>query len=280
MRRSDLFPYDSGFTPWMTSRANSRFPLSLYVPTSASASEPSPLLVLIHGTTRKDWMRDSFRDFAERTGTVLLAPLFPVGAAAADDVHGYKWIDAHGMRFDLLLLDMIDQAAETWPLATNRFALFGYSGGGQFAHRSLYLHPHRLTALSIGAPGNVTLPDSDRPWPAGVRGLKERFGVDFDPDAVRAVPIHLVVGGADTETWEIAKSPGDPVYVGGVNDESTTRIEKLKRLRDALDALGASTRLDVVEGAAHHGPAMTPAVTGWLASHETAIRTSPDTGGG
>ena len=280
MRRSDLFPYDSGFTPWMTSRTNSRFPLSLYVPKSVSASERSPLLVLIHGTTRKDWMRDSFRDFAERTGTVLLAPLFPVGAGAADDVHGYKWIDAHGMRFDLLLLDMIDQAAETWPLATNRFALFGYSGGGQFAHRFLYLHPHRLAALSIGAPGNVTLPDLVRPWPAGVRGQEERFGVDFDPDAVRAVPIHLVVGGADTETWEIAKSPEDPVYVGGVNDESTTRIAKLKRLRDALDALGASTRLDVVEGAAHHGPAMTPAVTGWLASHETAIRISSDTGGG
>ena len=280
MRRSDLFPYDSGFTPWMTSRANPRFPFSLYVPKAISANEPPPLLVLIHGTTRKDWMRDSFRDFAERSGTVLLAPLFPVGAAAADDVHGYKWIDAHGMRFDLLLLDMIDQAAETWPLATNRFALFGYSGGGQFAHRFLYLHPHRLTALSIGAPGNVTLPDSDRPWPAGVRGLKERFGVDFDPDAVRAVPIHLVVGGADTETWEIAKSPGDPVYIGGVNDESTTRIAKLKRLRDALDALGASTRLDVVEGAAHHGPAMAPAVTGWLASHETAIRISPGSGGG
>ena len=266
MHRSDLHPYDSGFTPWMTSRMNPRFPLSLYVPKSTSTSERSRLLVLIHGTTRKDWFRDSFRDFAERTGTVLLAPLFPVGAAAADDVHGYKWLDAHGMRFDLLVLDMIDQAAEIWPLATDRFALFGYSGGGQFAHRFLYLHPHRLTALSIGAPGNVTLPDPVRPWPAGLGGLEERFGVAFDAGAVRAVPIHLVVGGADTETWEIAKSPDDPVYVAGVNDESTSRISKLKRLRGALDALGSSTRLDLIEGAAHHGPAMAPAVTRWLAS--------------
>ena len=256
---------------------NPRFPLSLYVPESASASVHCPLLVLIHGTTRKDWLRDGFRDFAERTGTVLLAPLFPVGAAAQDDVHGYKWLDAHGMRFDLLLLDMIDQAAEIRPLATNRFALFGFSGGGQFAHRFLYLHPHRLAALSIGAPGNVTLPDPARPWPAGVAGLEERFGVEFDVDAVRAVPIHLVVGGADTETWEIAKSPDDPVYVGGVNDESTTRIEKLKRLRDALDVLGSSTRLDVVEGAAHHGPAMAPAVTRWLASRGAGSGPSGET---
>lgn len=84
------------------------------------------------------------------------------------------------MRFDLLVLDMIDPAAEIWPLSTDRFALFGYSGGGQFAHRFLYLHPHRPTALSIGAPGNVTLPDPVRPWPAGVRGLhaaSERPGI-------------------------------------------------------------------------------------------------------
>ena len=250
---------------------NPRFPLCLYVPKSASASDRAPLLVLIHGTTRRDWMRDSFRDFAERTGTVLLLPLFPVGAAAPDDVHGYKWIDAHAVRYDVLLLDMIDQAAEMWPLASNRFALFGFSGGGQFSHRFLYLHPHRLTALSIGAPGNVTLPDFTRPWPAGLRGLEERFGVELDTDAVQAIPIHLVVGGADTETWEIAKSPDDPVYIGGVNDESTTRIEKLKRLGDALDAFGVSTRLDVVEGAAHDGPAVASAVTRWMASGEAGF---------
>ena len=200
----------------MTSRVNPYFPLSLHVPKSTPASERSPLLVLIRGSTRRDWMRDSFCDFAERTGTVLLVPLFSVGAAA-DDVHGFKWIDAHEVRYDLLLLDMIELAAEFRPLATNRFALFGYSGGGQFAHRFLYLHPHRLTALSIGAPGNVTLPDFVRPWSAGLRGLEERFGVEFNADAVQAVPIHLVVGGADTETWEIARSPDDPVYVGGVN---------------------------------------------------------------
>lgn len=277
MRRSDLRPYDSGFTPWMTSRSNPRFPMSLYVPRSTSSSERSRLLVLIHGTTRKDWLRDGFRDFAERTGTVLLAPLFPVGAAAEDDVHGYKWLDTHGMRYDLLLFDMIREVAEVWPLATDRFALFGFSGGGQFAHRFLYLHPRRLTALSIGAPGNVTLPDPLSPWPAGVRGLEDRLGVEFDADAVRAVPIHLVVGGADTETWEIGKSPGDPVYIEGVNDETTTRIDKLKRLRDSLDALGSSTRLDVVDGAAHDGPAMAPAVTRWLGSSGAGFNPTGDT---
>ncbi|MCY4394665.1 MAG: alpha/beta hydrolase [Rhodospirillaceae bacterium] len=264
MKRADLFPYDTGFTPWMASRLDPRFALSLYVPQSLRQDDPAPLLVLIHGTSRRDNFRDGFRDFAERTGTVLLAPLFPVGAAAADDVHGYKWIDGDGVRFDLLLLDMIGQAAAIWPLAADRFALFGYSGGGQFAHRFLYLHPHRLTALSVGAPGNVTLPDPARPWPAGVSGLEERFGIGFDNDAIRAVPLHMVVGGADTETWEIAKEPGDPVYIRGVNDESTSRIERLKRLEFEMARRGSSTQFELVEGVAHDGPAVVPAVTLWL----------------
>ncbi len=264
MKRADLFPYDTGFTPWIASRTDPRFALSLYVPKSLPQGVLAPLLVLIHGTSRRDNFRDGFRDFAERTGTVLLAPLFPVGAAADDDVHAYKWIDGHGVRFDLLLIDMIDQAAEIWPLANDRFALFGYSGGGQFAHRFLYLHPRRLTALSVGAPGNVTLPDPARTWPAGVGGLEARFGIGFDSDAVRAVPVHMVVGDADTETWEIAKDPGDPVYIPGVNDESTNRIERLKRLQCALDRHGSSTQLELVEGVRHDGPAVVPAVTLWF----------------
>jgi len=264
MKRADLFPYDTGFTPWMASRTDPRFALSLYVPESPVQEGRAPLLVLIHGTARRDYFRDGFRDYADRTGTVLLAPMFPVGAAVPGDVHGYKWIEAHGVRFDLLLLDMIDQAAGVWPLATDRFALFGYSGGGQFAHRFLYLHPRRLSALSVGAPGNVTLPDPARPWPAGVGGIETRFGIRFDDDAVPAVPVQLVVGEADTETWEIAKEPGDPVYIRGVNDESTNRIARLKQLQHALEQCGSSTRFELVEGAAHDGPAVVPAVIPWL----------------
>lgn len=264
MNRSDLYPYDSGFTPSMASRMDPRFSLSLYVPGSMPEKGSSRLLVLVHGTSRRDWMRHCFREFSERTGTVLLAPLFPICATAAHDVHGYKWIDSHGVRYDLVLLDMIEQAAGTWRLARDRFALFGYSGGGQFAHRFLYLHPQRLSALSIGAPGNVTLPDPELPWPAGVRGLEERFGIAFDSRAVQAVPIHLVVGDADTETWEIAKSPDDPVYINGVNDQRTDRIARLKRLKSALEAHGSVAPFDLVEGVAHDGSAVAPVVIRWM----------------
>ena len=266
------FPYDTGFVPWVASRLDPRFSWALYVPKSANEDTPAPVLALIHGSTRHDYFREGFRDYAERTGSVVITPLFPIGGADAQDIHGYKRLADFGVRYDLLLLDMIAQAAEIWPLAADRFALFGYSGGGQFVHRFAYAHPDRLSALSIGAPGHVTMPDPDQPWPAGVGDLEEKFGIAFDADALARVPVHLVVGANDTEVWEIARTPDDPLYVKGVNDEESNRVTKLKLLEVALAGLGCKTQFDAVEGVAHDGRAMTPAVTAWL---EATLRLPP-----
>ncbi len=268
MIRSVLHPYDSGFTPWMSSRMDQRFLLSLYVPESLCPASKSQLLVLVHGSSRWDWLRQSFRDFSEKTGTILLAPLFPVLNSDGSDVNAYKWMHSHGFRYDLLLLDMIEQAASIWDIDFDRFALFGFSGGGQFAHRFLYLHPERLSAVSIGAPGNVSLPDQKRDWPAGVKNIEECFGMKFDADAVCAVPIHLVIGDADTEIWEISKQPEDPVYISGVNDQNTNRIERINRLGNELSLLGSIPVIDYVKGASHQGELLAPSVISWL---ETVI---------
>ncbi len=264
MIRSVLYPYDSGFTPWMASRLDQRFLLSLYVPHSLHAKSKSRLLVLVHGTSRCDWLRQSFQDFSERTGTILLAPLFPILNSDCSDMNAYKWMHSHGFRYDLLLLDMIEQAASIWDIDFERFALFGFSGGGQFAHRFLYLYPERLSAVSIGAPGNVSLPDLERDWPAGVGNLEERFGMQFDIDEVRTVPTHLVIGDADTETFEIVKHPEDPIYISGVNDQDTNRIERISRLRSELCLLGSSPVMDYVKGVSHQGAPLVPSVVSWL----------------
>jgi len=273
MKRTDLFPFDTGFVPWITSRLDPRFSWALYVPKSASEKSPAPVLALVHDSTRHDYFREGFRDYAKRTGSVLITPLFPIGGADPRDIHGYKQLTDFGVRYDLLLLDMIAQAAEIWPLATDRFALFGYSGGGQFVHRFAYTHPDRLSALSVGAPGHVTLPDPDRLWPAGVQDIEQNFSIAFDSQSMARVPVQLVVGANDTEVKLIARKPDDPLYVKGVNDEETNRVTKLKRLESALAGIGCKTRFDAVEGAAHDGRAMIPAVTTWLeATLNTPVR--------
>ena len=46
-----------------------------------------------------------------------------------------------GIRYDLILLDMIEDMAKRYPgVHTDQFFMFGHSGGGQFVNRFLLAH--------------------------------------------------------------------------------------------------------------------------------------------
>ena len=92
------------------------------------------------------------------------------------------------IRYDRVLLDIVDEVAGKYGLADARFALFGYSGGGHFAHRFFMLHPDRLWAVAIGASGSVTLLDDTRDFWVGTRDLQARFGIAIDSAAMARVP--------------------------------------------------------------------------------------------
>jgi poly(3-hydroxybutyrate) depolymerase len=141
---------------------------------------------------------------------------------------------------------MVEQAAHTWPVRTDRFLLHGFSAGGQFAHRFAYLHAHRLTGVSIGAPGKITLPARTAAWPSGVRDLHAIFGADVQWDTLKRVPAHFVVGEKDT-TPQRAADDGDGARM------LRTRIENVHALRDAWHEEGLACRLDVVAGVGHSG---------------------------
>jgi poly(3-hydroxybutyrate) depolymerase len=251
--------YHSGPTAFFASQRDQRFSYCLYVPgVHRTATAPLPLTVVVHGTQRMaERYRDAYRGFAEEHETVVLAPLFPAGIGEPGDLHGFKRLSFRGIRFDRVLLDIVDEVAQRYRVDATRFALHGFSGGGQFVHRFAYLHAHRLSALSIGAPGRVTRIDPRVPWWPGTADLRERFGVDLDLDALRTVPVQMIVGAEDTETWEIAE-PG--VAAGG-----DTRVERLTSLRDNFEAHGIGVRLDVVPGLAHRGLRLQPTVQEFFA---------------
>jgi poly(3-hydroxybutyrate) depolymerase len=239
--------YHSGPTAFFASQRDQRFSYCLYVPgVHRTTSKPLPLTVVVHGTQRMaERYRDAYRGFAEENETVVLAPLFPAGIGEPGDLHGFKRLSFRGVRFDRVLLDIVDEVAQRYRVDGTRFALHGFSGGGQFVHRFAYLHARRLSALSIGAPGRVTRIDPRVPWWPGTADLRERFGTDLDLDALRAVPVQMIVGAEDTETWEIAEP--------GVDAGGDTRVERLASLRDNFEAHGIGVRMDVVPGLAHRG---------------------------
>lgn len=259
--------YDFRATTVFAHRADPRFSYTLYVP--LSIKDPAvhvELLVVMHGTGRRfSEYRDAFREFGRWNNCVILCPLFPAGICGDGNRDGYKHLIEGSIRYDEVLLDMVSDVGEAYGRKFNRFAIFGYSGGGQFANRFALVHPERLWALSIGAPGSVTLIDSTRSWWVGMGGFRERFGTDFDVEALRAVPVQMVVGQADLETWEITHRVGGRHYMPGANDAGATRPQRLRTLASSFRAAGINVRFDEVANVAHNGLQVVKTVQDFLA---------------
>jgi poly(3-hydroxybutyrate) depolymerase len=270
--------YDLGATPIFASRADPRFSYCLYVPPSFGRGGPAPdLVVAMHGTGRGFvGYRDAFAEFARWNNCIVLAPLFPIGVRRDGNADGFKYIREADIRYDQVLLAMVDEVAERYGVDFARFALFGYSGGGHFAHRFLMLHPGRLWAVSIGAPGSVTLLDPERDWWVGIRNVRALFGTDLDIETMRQVPVQMVVGAADLETWEITHKPGSRNWMSDANHAGVTRPERLTALRKSFEAAGIPVRFDLLPNMAHDGLQAVPCVQDFLADILAARRQPAD----
>jgi pimeloyl-ACP methyl ester carboxylesterase len=159
----------------------------------------------------------------------------------------------------------VEEVAAKYGQTWDRFALFGYSGGGQFANRFALLHPGRLWAASIGAPGSVTLLDPERDWWVGIRNLSDVFGIGFDAEALTKIPVQMIVGAADLETWEITHKEGGKQWMPGANDAGRTRPERLAALRESFERAGVKVRFDLLPGVAHDRTKVTSKVQDFLA---------------
>jgi poly(3-hydroxybutyrate) depolymerase len=260
--------YDLGHSTIFASRTDPRFSYCTYVPPHlANAKQPMQLVVVVHGTGRAfTEYRDAFAAFAKWNDCIVLCPLFPAGPQGDGNRDGFKHLREADIRYDQILLSMVDEVAVKFGCDFSKFALFGYSGGGQFVNRFGLLHPERLWALSIGAPGSVTLLDFQQDWWVGVRDFEKRFGKPLNLAALKALPVHMVVGKADMETWEITHREGGKFYMAGANDAGRTRPERLEALRQSFEAGRRQVTLDLVDNVPHDGLACVGTVQDFLAS--------------
>lgn len=246
--------YDFGHTTVYASRFDQRFAYCAYVPADydEDGSKTYPLAVIVHGTERGMLAyRDAFADFAEANGVIVLCPLFPANICFPGDLSSYKMLRAGDLHYDAVMLDMIEEMRERYRIEGSRVMMYGFSGGGHFTHRFLYLHPERMLAASIGAPGVVTLADFDHDWWVGVRDFEAVFGKAIDLDAMRRVAVQAVIGGDDLETWEITITPQDPWWMPGADLQGATRNDRIRALKASLERNGLAVRLDVEPGVAH-----------------------------
>jgi len=133
--------YEYGPTSIYSSKHDPRFPYCLYVPPSLGQGGEKPeLIVAMHGTGRGfTGYRDAFSAFARWNNCIILAPLFPIGVMGDGYRDGFKYMREGNLRYDHVLLAIVEEVAERYGIAFDRFGLFGYSGGGHFTHRFLML---------------------------------------------------------------------------------------------------------------------------------------------
>ena len=256
--------YSRGRTPVFASQYDQRFSYCLYVPDDLGPGK-APLVVIQHGTERNFLLyRDHLASFADEHRAVVLAPLFPAGIGDEHDLHNFKFIEYRGIRYDEVLLAMVAEVAARYPVDPGAFYLHGFSGGGQFAHRFFYLHPDRLAGLSIGAPGRITRLDDSLPWWLGTQDFEQHFGRPIDLDALRRVPVLMVVGDQDVDTWEI-NNPGESNWLDGVEQTGKTRVDRLRTLKRNFVSHGIDVRFALVPGVAHRGSLTLPPVRDFFA---------------
>jgi poly(3-hydroxybutyrate) depolymerase len=265
-----LTPYDIGLTPFYALQSDPRLSYCLYVPRGYDPAGVTryKLVVVVHGTDRSaGFYRHQFAQFAEDNEAIILAPLFPCNLAFTGDYENYKILLAGGIRFDLALLSMVEEVAGRYRVEADRFCLHGFSGGGHFAHRFLYVHAGRLRAVSIGAPGVVTLADPAQPFPLGLAGMAEFLGTPLQTDLMKQVSIQCIVGAKDTDTHEIHVGKNEVFWNPGINSTGKTRIERLKTLCRSLQSAGCAVSFEIVPGAGHSERQLFPAVQHFLKRH-------------
>ncbi|PLP58856.1 hydrolase [Mesorhizobium loti] len=260
--------YDFGHTTVYASRYDQRFPYCAYVPQDyeEDGDKTYPLAVIVHGTERgMEAYRNAFADFAEANGVIVLAPLFPTGICFPGDLSSYKMLRHGDLHYDAVMLDMIEEMRERYRIRGERVMMYGFSGGGHFTHRFLFLHPERLLAASIGAPGVVTLLDFDHDFWVGVRDFEKVFGKKIDLEAMRKVAVQMVIGGDDLQTWEITITKDDAWWMPGADLAGATRNDRMRALKASFEKHGIAVQHDIVPGITHDDLHLVPKVKEFFA---------------
>lgn len=223
-------------------QADPRFCFHGYIPESIYDDNVKEfkVAVLVHGTGRNYYQyRNHFQKFADENNFALIMPIFPAGLIDPKDYHSYKVMNYKGLRYDHILLAMLEQYAEKFPkIKIDKVYMAGHSGGGQFTLRFFYLHPDRLLGASIGAPGRPTYLDDTRDFFWGTKNFHQLFDKELDFREMQNVPIQMLIGELDTEY--INETPF------GCN-----RMERICNLKKNFEAHGIAVMKKVVPGMAH-----------------------------
>lgn len=155
----------------------------------------SRVMVSVHGISRNAEEHIlGFIPQAEQYGTTILAPHFPKNIFPRYQRLGNS---AQENRADLAFDSMMQDAMEFLGYSPYPLHMFGFSGGGQFAHRYGMFYPKKVARLVLSAPGWYTFPDPNQYYPFGLRASKEWPNLKFAAESFLGIPVLVLVGEED-----------------------------------------------------------------------------------
>lgn len=205
----------------------------LYVPTRVR--ERAPLLVSVHGLTRKAFQHARrWAPYAERYGVVVVAPRFD-----EDRFGDYQRLGRdEGGRADAVLDEIVRDANRLAGMAEEPIALFGFSGGAQFAHRYAMAYPGKVARAVLVSAGWYTFPDPAVRYPYGVRANRRYARIRFDPKGFLRVPMTVLATqeeGTDGSLRRTARCD---------QQQGVTRWERARRWVGAMRAAAEVHRVE------------------------------------
>lgn len=219
-----------------TLRGDPDLPYFLFVP--EEVTDETALFVTVHGRSRNAVKHaELFAPFVRRLGIVMVAPLF-----TKERFPDYNCLGRAGRseRADLALDRILAEAGRLTGGRTDRIYLFGYSGGGQFAHRYAMAYPDRVAAVAIGAPGWYTFPEGTLAYPRGLRSDGSLPGVvAFDPHRFLRLPMPVLVGERDIQRDPNLNQEPDVDAQQGLH-----RVERARRWTAAMQAAAGAMAYD------------------------------------
>lgn len=220
-----------------------------FVHVPSAGGHNAPVFVAIHGISRNvDEHATLFSTFCEQLGVVLIAPHF-----ASEQSKDYQRLgrDGRGPRADLALDAVLEETGVLTGAATDRFYLFGFSGGAQFAHRYAMAHPNRVIRAVIAAAGWYTFPDRHERFPYGIRRSRELPDLRFDPEEFLRVPMRVIVGDQDITDVDLRRTARVD------RQQGETRLDRARNWVEAMRVAAHSYQLDpqvtleIIPGADH-----------------------------
>ncbi len=216
-----------------------------YVPENATQ-----LLVLVHGISRNaEEIISSFQANAENKNIALIAPLF-----TADYAKDYQRLgrNGRGPRSDYQLFSILKDFEANFCTKINRFHLFGYSAGAQFAHRFAFAYPNLVKKVAIAAAGWYTLPTSALPFPRGTRLRRQLYGINFEPKHYLRTKYRVFIGAKDTKRDEaLNKNPKIDLTQGKTRMQRAKNWIDLMHLEMQKNAIANNIKLEKLANAAH-----------------------------